>query len=169
MSCFRQERDGLLIGPYESGESMVQMEDWARQGVPRDFGKVHSTSSSLLHPPAGAVPRGPGPAGPTPGGGHGRLPLLPGGRDPGTPPPACHPTSLLQSVVNGPITYTPDLLPMVGPSQLPNMWMAVGFGYGIGEPRGGGGSCNDCTQCTVAVWASTSQTGSVTARLHTSS
>ena len=40
MLCIRQERDGLLIGPYESGESMVQMEDWARQGVPRDFGKV---------------------------------------------------------------------------------------------------------------------------------
>ena len=30
----RQERDGLLIGPYESQESMVQMEDWARAGVP---------------------------------------------------------------------------------------------------------------------------------------
>ena len=38
----------------------------------------------------------------------------------------------IQSVVNGPITYTPDLLPMVGPTLLPNMWLAVGFGYGIG-------------------------------------
>ena len=38
-----------------------------------------------------------------------------------------------QSVVNGPITYTPDLLPMVGPTLLPNMWLAVGFGYGIGR------------------------------------
>ena len=39
----------------------------------------------------------------------------------------------IQSVVNGPITYTPDLLPMVGPTLLPNMWLAVGFGYGIGR------------------------------------
>ena len=36
-------------------------------------------------------------------------------------------------MVNGPITYTPDLLPMVGPTLLPNMWLAVGFGYGIGR------------------------------------
>ena len=57
----------------------------------------------------------------------------------------------------------------VGPSQLPNMWMAVGFGYGIGERRVGGGSCNDCTQCMAVVWASTSPTGSVTARRHMSS
>ena len=40
---------------------------------------------------------------------------------------------IMQSVVNGPITYTPDLLPMVGPTLLPNMWLAVGFGYGIGR------------------------------------
>ena len=35
--------------------------------------------------------------------------------------------------MNGPITYTPDLLPMVGPTLLPDMWLAVGFGYGIGR------------------------------------
>ena len=28
----RQERDGLLIGPYESQSAMVQMEAWTRQG-----------------------------------------------------------------------------------------------------------------------------------------
>ncbi|KAB7506308.1 Dimethylglycine dehydrogenase, mitochondrial [Armadillidium nasatum] len=37
----------------------------------------------------------------------------------------------VQTIVNGPITYTPDLLPLIGPSLLPNMWLAVGFGYGI--------------------------------------
>lgn len=38
----------------------------------------------------------------------------------------------LQSVISGPITYTPDILPMVGPTQhLTNYWLAVGFGYGI--------------------------------------
>lgn len=31
--------------------------------------------------------------------------------------------------VSGPITYTPDLLPMLGPAQgLNNYWLAVGFG-----------------------------------------
>lgn len=30
----RMERDGLLIGPYESMESMKQSEDWMRSGVP---------------------------------------------------------------------------------------------------------------------------------------
>lgn len=34
------------------------------------------------------------------------------------------------NVVSGPITYTPDLLPMVGPYQgVRNYWMAIGFGY----------------------------------------
>ena len=27
--------------------------------------------------------------------------------------------------------YSPDILPMAGPSLLPNMWLAVGFAYGI--------------------------------------
>ena len=48
----------------------------------------------------------------------------------------CFANAEIQSVVNGPITYTPDLLPMVGPSMLPNMWFALGFGYGI--VHGGG-------------------------------
>lgn len=38
----------------------------------------------------------------------------------------------VHTVVNGPIMYTPDLLPMLGPYyDLPNMWMAVGFGYNV--------------------------------------
>jgi len=48
----------------------------------------------------------------------------------------CFQEAEIQSVVNGPITYTPDLLPMVGPTLLPDMWLAVGFGYGI--VHGGG-------------------------------
>lgn len=33
------------------------------------------------------------------------------------------------NIVSGPITYTPDLLPMVGPHQgLRNYWTAIGFG-----------------------------------------
>ncbi|GFY55196.1 dimethylglycine dehydrogenase, mitochondrial, partial [Trichonephila inaurata madagascariensis] len=45
----------------------------------------------------------------------------------------------LHTVVNGPIMYTPDLLPLLGPYyDLPNMWMAVGFGYGIIHSGGAG-------------------------------
>ena len=41
-------------------------------------------------------------------------------------------TAEIQSVVSGPITYTPDILPMVGPYQgLHNYWVALGFGYGV--------------------------------------
>ena len=41
-------------------------------------------------------------------------------------------TADIASVVAGPITYSPDVLPMLGPSpEVPNMWLAVGSGYGI--------------------------------------
>lgn len=40
----------------------------------------------------------------------------------------CFAHANIQSVVNGPITYTPDVLPLVGPDLLPNMWIAAGFG-----------------------------------------
>ncbi len=41
-------------------------------------------------------------------------------------------TADIASVVSGPIYYTPDLLPMVGPYPgLQNYWLAAGFGYGI--------------------------------------
>lgn len=33
------------------------------------------------------------------------------------------------NIVNGPITYSPDILPMVGPHQgVRNYWVAIGFG-----------------------------------------
>ncbi|XP_076141035.1 dimethylglycine dehydrogenase, mitochondrial isoform X2 [Alosa pseudoharengus] len=36
------------------------------------------------------------------------------------------------NIVSGPITYTPDLSPMVGPHQgARNYWTAIGFGYGV--------------------------------------
>ena len=41
----------------------------------------------------------------------------------------CFASANIQSVVNGPITYAPDGLPMIGPDTLPNMWLAVGFGW----------------------------------------
>lgn len=105
----RQERDGLLIGPYESTESMVQMEDWARDKVTPGFGKeLYPGDLERLSPHLEVA-----------------MEAFP-----------CFANAEIQSVVNGPITYTPDILPMVGPTLLPNMWVAVGFGYGI--VHGGG-------------------------------
>ena len=39
----------------------------------------------------------------------------------------CFANAEIQSVVNGPITYAPDVLPMIGPTRIPNMWAALGF------------------------------------------
>ena len=33
------ERDGILVGPYESKDTMKVCEDWARNRVPQGFGK----------------------------------------------------------------------------------------------------------------------------------
>jgi len=45
----------------------------------------------------------------------------------------------IQRVVNGPMTFTPDLLPMIGPVRAHrNYWCAVGFGYGIIQAGGAG-------------------------------
>ena len=39
----------------------------------------------------------------------------------------------ITSVVSGPMTYSPDAIPMLGPdAEVPNMWLALGTGYGIG-------------------------------------
>jgi dimethylglycine dehydrogenase len=48
----------------------------------------------------------------------------------------------IQRVVCGPITYSPDVLPLLGPvgSPLHNYWLAVGFGYGIVHAGGVGRS-----------------------------
>ena len=39
----------------------------------------------------------------------------------------------IASVVSGPMTYSPDAIPLLGPdAEVPNMWLALGTGYGIG-------------------------------------
>ena len=44
----------------------------------------------------------------------------------------CLQTADIGSVVSGPITYTPDSLPMVGPfPEIRNYWVALGFAYGV--------------------------------------
>lgn len=58
----------------------------------------------------------------------------------------------ITSVVAGPITYSPDVLPMIGPAfDVPNMWLAVGTGYGIihgGTPIKWDLNINDVLHCT---------------------
>ncbi|KAF0289758.1 Dimethylglycine dehydrogenase, mitochondrial [Amphibalanus amphitrite] len=105
----RQERDGLLIGPYEHQDSMNLSEDWVLQGVRKGFGR------ELFAPDLDRIETNLEMA----------MERIP-----------CFGQASIQSVVNGPITYSPDVLPMVGPTLLPNMWVAVGFGYGI--VHGGG-------------------------------
>lgn len=51
----RMERDGLLIGPYESVESMRQCSDWVTEGVPPGGCRLafriimHRSSFCLIH------------------------------------------------------------------------------------------------------------------------
>ena len=77
----------------------MQMTSWTREGVPHTFGKE-------LYP--------------------GDLERLAPHLEVAMEAFPCFANAEIQSVVNGPITYTPDILPMVGPTLLPNMWLAVG-------------------------------------------
>ena len=46
----------------------------------------------------------------------------------------------IKQVINGPICYTPDALPLLGPVEShPGLWLASGFCIGVGT---GGGSAN---------------------------
>uniref|UniRef100_A0A8C6UY89 Dimethylglycine dehydrogenase, mitochondrial n=1 Tax=Neogobius melanostomus TaxID=47308 RepID=A0A8C6UY89_9GOBI len=101
----RQERDGLLFGPYEKMEKMVLQDSWVREGVPPGFGKelFESDLDRIMEHVEMAMEM---------------VPVLK--------------TADIINMVSGPITYTPDLLPMVGPHQgVPNYWTAIGFGYGV--------------------------------------
>uniref|UniRef100_A0A8C6L049 Dimethylglycine dehydrogenase, mitochondrial n=1 Tax=Nothobranchius furzeri TaxID=105023 RepID=A0A8C6L049_NOTFU len=101
----RQERDGLLFGPYEKMEKMVLQDSWVRNGVPPGFGKelFESDLDRIMEHIEMAMEM---------------VPVLK--------------KADIINVVSGPITYTPDLLPMVGPHQgIHNYWTAIGFGYGV--------------------------------------
>ena len=111
ISMMMQERDGLLIGPYEGQDSMVQCRDWVTDRVTPGFGKeLFPGDLDRLQPHLEVA-----------------MEAFP-----------CFQNAEILSVVNGPITYTPDILPMVGPTRLPNMWLAVAFGYGIAHGGGVG-------------------------------
>ncbi|KAM9450975.1 dimethylglycine dehydrogenase, mitochondrial [Clarias gariepinus] len=113
----RQERDGLLFGPYEKEEKMVLQDSWVRDGVPPGFGKelFESDLDRIMEHVEKAMEM---------------VPVLK--------------HADIINIVSGPITYTPDLLPMVGPHQgLRNYWTAIGFGYGIIHAGGVGKFLSD--------------------------
>ncbi|XP_064413699.1 dimethylglycine dehydrogenase, mitochondrial isoform X2 [Latimeria chalumnae] len=101
----RQERDGLLFGPYEKQEKMKLQESWVTDGVPPGFGKelFESDLDRIMEHVEAAMEM---------------IPVLK--------------KADIINTVSGPITYTPDILPMVGPHQgIRNYWVAIGLGYGI--------------------------------------
>ncbi|XP_045703875.1 dimethylglycine dehydrogenase, mitochondrial isoform X2 [Phyllostomus hastatus] len=113
----RQERDGLLFGPYESQEKMKLQDSWVANGVPPGFGKelFESDLDRIMEHVEAAMEM---------------VPVL----------KKAH----IINVVNGPITYSPDILPMVGPHQgVRNYWVAIGFGYGIIHAGGVGKYLSD--------------------------
>uniref|UniRef100_A0A8C9U9J6 Dimethylglycine dehydrogenase, mitochondrial n=1 Tax=Scleropages formosus TaxID=113540 RepID=A0A8C9U9J6_SCLFO len=113
----RQERDGLLFGPYEKEHKMVLQDSWFRDGVPPGFGKelFESDLDRIMEHVECAMEM---------------VPVLK--------------NADIINIVSGPITYSPDLLPMVGPHQdVRNYWTAIGFGYGIIHAGGVGKFLSD--------------------------
>ncbi|XP_073933326.1 dimethylglycine dehydrogenase, mitochondrial isoform X2 [Castor canadensis] len=113
----RQERDGLLFGPYESQEKMKVQDSWVTSGVPPGFGKelFESDLDRIMDHVEAAMEM---------------VPVLK--------------KADIINIVNGPITYSPDILPMVGPHQgVRNYWVAIGFGYGIIHAGGVGKYLSD--------------------------
>ena len=103
----RRERDGLVLGAYESTP-----QPWSIDGIPPQFGM------ELLAPELGRIE-------------HlmldaiERIPVLG--------------EAGIKTTVHGPISYTPDGQPLVGPAPgLRNAWIAAGSGFGIGEGAGAG-------------------------------
>lgn len=107
----RQERQGLLLGPYEHPDKMRIQEEWW-DGVPPGFGKelFESDLDRISDNMAMAMEF---------------IPVLADAN--------------IASVVSGPITYSPDVLSITGPAfDLHHMWLAVGTGYGIVHAGGMG-------------------------------
>ncbi|XP_066932255.1 dimethylglycine dehydrogenase, mitochondrial-like [Clytia hemisphaerica] len=107
----RQEKQGLVVGPYERAEKMRLQDDWW-DGVPPGFGKelYESDLDRIMENVEVAMERFP-----------------------------CVKDADIASVVSGPITYTPDILPMLGPMpEVHNYWCAIGFGYGVIHAGGAG-------------------------------
>ncbi len=107
VSCsVRQERDGLLIGIYETAP-----EFWALDGIPKDFKEeLLPPNIDRLMPHLERLME--------------RMPTFA--------------QAGIKVANNGPMCFTPDGLPMLGPiPEKAGLWLASGFNVGIGT---GGGS-----------------------------
>ncbi|MEM9602306.1 MAG: FAD-dependent oxidoreductase [Pseudomonadota bacterium] len=103
----RQERDGLILGPYETAAQV-----WSVDGCPPDFG------ADLLPPELDRVEHIIDAA-------LARIPALG--------------TAGVRTVINGPITFTPDANPLIGPAHgLENAWLLTGSSMGVMEGGGAG-------------------------------
>ncbi|MEO0891065.1 MAG: FAD-dependent oxidoreductase [Pseudomonadota bacterium] len=103
----RQERDGLILGPYETDAQV-----WSVDGVPPEFG------ADLMPPDLDRVE-------PIIEAAMARIPALA--------------TGGVKSVINGPITFTPDANPLIGPAHgLKNAWLLTGSSMGVMEGGGAG-------------------------------
>ncbi|WP_282610678.1 FAD-dependent oxidoreductase [Pelagibius sp. Alg239-R121] len=103
----RQERDGLIIGPYEKTGK-----PWSVDQVPPEFGMelLPSALDDVEHIVTAAMER---------------IPVLAEGG--------------IKTVVNGPITFTPDANPLIGPAfGLDNCWLLTGSSMGVMEGGGAG-------------------------------
>ena len=103
----RQERDGLILGPYEK-----DAKTWSVDGVPAEFG------ADLMPPDLDAVEHIIEAA-------MARIPALGDGG--------------VKTVINGPITFTPDANPLIGPAHgVENGWLLTGSSMGVMEGGGAG-------------------------------
>ena len=103
----RQERDGLILGPYEKNA-----EAWSIDGCPPEFG------ADLMPPDLDRVED---------------IIMMAMARMPALE------TGGIKSVVNGPITFTPDANPLIGPAHgLPGAWLLTGSSMGVMEGGGAG-------------------------------
>ena len=103
----RQERDGLIVGPYEADGR-----PWGVDGIPPEFGM------ELLPPDLDRVE-------PIVAMAMERVPALA--------------QAGIKTIVNGPITFTPDANPLVGPAfGLDNAWLLTGSSMGVMEGGGAG-------------------------------
>ena len=103
----RQERHGLLLGPYEWTATPHWLDgipdEFAHQLYPDDLGRLESYIEDAIA----------------------RVPLLG--------------TVGVQRVINGPIPYSPDGNPYIGPAHgLPNFFQCCCFSFGIAQSGGAG-------------------------------
>ena len=108
----RQERDGLIVGPYEK-----EAVPWSVDGVPPEFGMelLPPDLDRVEHIVAMAMERVPA--------------LAEAG---------------IKTIVNGPITFTPDANPLIGPAfGLDNAWLLTGSSMGVMEGGGAGDFLSD--------------------------